>query len=209
MAEMLSPFSPAALASLPQRTQRPARYTRADAIPDVTATGHEQPTVRDYHAINTVPEGVRVPKKRPTSVRVEGKVWFANERTWISWMSVSILIATLSVALFNASKDTVARNFAYLYAVISLAVMVYGYIIYQHRITMIRRRDPGHFDRIEGPLIVSAVLFVAVLVNFVIRAREIQRKGVPIPGSDFVEGLSDWFRKGEPLRVGSESLRGA
>lgn len=39
------------------------------------------PTVRDYHSITTVPPHVRVPKKTPTPVRVEGKVWFANERS--------------------------------------------------------------------------------------------------------------------------------
>ena len=26
-----------------------------------------------------------------------------------------------------------------------MGIQVYGYILYQHRITMIRRRDPGHF----------------------------------------------------------------
>jgi hypothetical protein len=39
------------------------------------------PTVRDYHSITTAPPHVRVPKKTPTPVRVEGKVWFANERS--------------------------------------------------------------------------------------------------------------------------------
>jgi hypothetical protein len=37
---------------------------------------------------------------------------------------MSVLIATLAVALFNASKDTIARGFAYLYAVISVGILV-------------------------------------------------------------------------------------
>lgn len=78
---VLSPFSPSALASLP-RVRRPARYLRADNIPETETTEEgERPTVRDYHAINTVPPQVRIPKKVPTSVKVEGKVWFANERS--------------------------------------------------------------------------------------------------------------------------------
>ena len=75
-----------------------------------------------------------------------------------------MLIGTLSLALFNASKDQVARNFAYVYAAISvgvlvrvyfdsfqrsvvqtLAIQIYGYAVYQRRITMIRKRDPGNF----------------------------------------------------------------
>lgn len=77
---VFSPFSPAALALLP-RLARPARYTRADDIPETQPNSEgQQPTIRDYHSINLPPQ-VRVPKKVPTPVRVEGKVWFANERS--------------------------------------------------------------------------------------------------------------------------------
>lgn len=78
----LLPFTPSLLRSLPNPT-RPVRYTRADGIPD-TQTDDEglQPAVRDYHSIGGNGGGlVRVPKKVPTAVRVESKVWFANERS--------------------------------------------------------------------------------------------------------------------------------
>lgn len=78
---IFSPFSPSALATLPN-LQRPARYLRLDDIPETATDGEgQQPTVRDYHAINSVPPQVRVPKKIPTSIKVESKVWFANERS--------------------------------------------------------------------------------------------------------------------------------
>ncbi|KAH9945018.1 uncharacterized protein BXZ73DRAFT_86597 [Epithele typhae] len=179
MTDILTPFSPSALASLPKKTfQRRPRYTRIDNVPDATEDADGQmPTVRDYHAINLPPQ-VRVPKKIPTPVKVEGKVWFANERTWVAYMQTAVLIGTLALALFNASKDQVSRNFAYAYAAMSVAVLVYGSGVYQHRITMIRRRDPGHFDQILGPILISAFLFLAVLANFVIRGRR-QRKEIP------------------------------
>ncbi|TFK36658.1 hypothetical protein BDQ12DRAFT_686290 [Crucibulum laeve] len=182
----LSPFSAAALATLPQ-VKRPARYVRADDIPETQPDADGRtPTVRDYHAINSIPPQVRVPKKISTPVKVEGKVWFANERTWIAWLNISIILATLSLALFNASKDEIARNFAIVYAIISVLVLVYGYALYQHRITMIRRRDPGHFDAIAGPVVLSIILFFAILANFIIRVRELQRKEIPIPGADLL-----------------------
>lgn len=83
MSDLLSPFSPAALAKLPKKPRRPSRYTRADEIPDVEPAEEdgEMPSVRDYHSISAAPPHVRVPKKTPTPVRVEGKVWFANERS--------------------------------------------------------------------------------------------------------------------------------
>ncbi|THH29996.1 hypothetical protein EUX98_g4188 [Antrodiella citrinella] len=188
VADMVAPFSASALAALPKKTfTRRPRYTRADNVPEASQDEHGQmPTVRDYHAINSLPSQVRVPKKIATPVKVEGKVWFANERTWISYLNIGVLIATLALALFNASKDQIARNFAYTYAVISIGVLVYGYAVYQRRITMIRKRDPGHFDQILGPVVISALLFFAVLANFVIRVRELQNKKVPIPGMAFL-----------------------
>lgn len=175
------PFSAKALASLPQAS-RPARYTRTDNIPEVGVNGDgQQPTVRDYHAINALPPQVRVPKKVATTIKVEAKVWFANERTWVSYLNVSILIGTLALALFNASKDPIARAFAYVYAAISIGITIYGYLVYQHRITLIRRRDPGHYVQVAGPLIISACLFIAVLSNFILRVRELRRQGAVIP----------------------------
>lgn len=43
---------------------------------------------------------------------------------WISWLSISVLMGALSLGLFNASKDEVARRFAYVYAAISIVVLV-------------------------------------------------------------------------------------
>ncbi|PCH42045.1 hypothetical protein WOLCODRAFT_137659 [Wolfiporia cocos MD-104 SS10] len=194
MSDILSPFSPSALASLPKRTlRRRPRYTRNDNVPETSRDEDGQmPTVRDYHAINSVPPQVRVPKKIATPIKVEGKVWFANERTWIAYLNTSVLVGTLALALFNASKDQIARNIAYSYAAISVGILVYGYAVYQRRISLIRKRDPGPFDQIVGPVLISACLFFAVLVNFILRVRELQRKSVPIPGLTY---LSSYYYK--------------
>jgi hypothetical protein len=184
MAEVFSPFSTSALANLPPKPPRQARYTRADAIPNAGANDEgNMPAVRDYHAINSVPGQVRVPKKIATPIKVEPKVWFANESTWISYLNISVLISVLSLALFNGSKDAIARNFAYVYATISVGILVFGYVVYQNRISMIRRRDPGHFDQLVGPVIIATLLFFAILANFIIRVQELQRKSVPVPGN--------------------------
>ncbi|KZS92636.1 hypothetical protein SISNIDRAFT_486155 [Sistotremastrum niveocremeum HHB9708] len=53
---------------------------------------------------------------------------------------------------------------------------IYGYAVYQHRITLIRKRSAGHFDQILGPIIISICLFVAVLANFILRVREFERE---------------------------------
>jgi len=182
MTDVLSPFSPAALASLPKNLKTRPRYTRADGIPEAEMDDEgNMPAVRDYHAINSFPPQVRIPKKIAAPIKVEAKVWFANERTWVSYLNIGVLIGTFALALFNASKDDVAKNFAYFYAVVSAGIITYGWIVYQHRISMIRRRDPGHFDQIVGLVVISVLLFCAILANFVIRVQELRRREVPIP----------------------------
>ncbi|KAF8134967.1 hypothetical protein EV363DRAFT_1322157 [Boletus edulis] len=179
------PFSSSALASLPENAPRPARYTRQDDIPEQA--------IRNYDSIQSLPPNVRVPRKVPTAIKVEAKVWFANERTWLSWLNAAILIGTFAVALFNASRDPIARAFAYVYAALSVGVLIYGYFLYQSRITMIRKRDPGHYDAIAGPVVVSTILFVAVLANFVIRVHELRQHKIPIPGLALLQQIMPNF----------------
>ena len=45
-------------------------------------------------------------------------------QAWVSWLNISILLGTLALALFNASRDKIATNFAIFYAVVSIAVLV-------------------------------------------------------------------------------------
>ncbi|KAJ9098115.1 hypothetical protein QFC21_004444 [Naganishia friedmannii] len=169
------PFSAGALQSLPRRestTQR-VKAKRADRIPEVPNDSAIQPLVRDYHSINNGEQvNVRVPKKVATPVKVEAKVWFANERTWISYLSTSILMSTMSLALYNASHDKITTYFAYVYALISIAILIYGYVIFQKRLTMISARDAAQFDQLWGPLLICAAMFIAILTNFIVRLRE-------------------------------------
>lgn len=110
----------------------------------------------------TVPENeIPVPKPRQvvTPVKVEAKVWFANERTWISWLRASILIGTLSLALFNSSSyfepsegnpgnpgmAKVVRDFGIVYSAIAAIVLLWGLYSYQRRVTLIKSRWAGSF----------------------------------------------------------------
>ena len=101
-----------------------------------------------------------------TPVKVDAKVWFANERTWISWLRASLLLGTLALALFNSatyydpktSTDPMVpdyegrpraakaiRTFGLVYALISAFVLLWGLYSYQRRVTLIKMRWPGSF----------------------------------------------------------------
>jgi hypothetical protein len=57
-----------------------------------------------------------IPEKIATPVKVEAKVWFANERTFISYLSMGLLLSTISSGLLFGARDGTARYFAMTYA---------------------------------------------------------------------------------------------
>ncbi|BEI86226.1 hypothetical protein CcaverHIS002_0605130 [Cutaneotrichosporon cavernicola] len=129
------PFSQGALRLLP-----------APSAEIVCRTPRSAPLLTDYHSINDPTIRVRVPKKRATPVKVEPKVWFANERTYISYLSMGVLLSTIATGLLYGANDHPARWFALAYAIIAAATLIYGYVLYQKRLTMIASRYPGSFD---------------------------------------------------------------
>ena len=85
---VFSPFSTSALRSLPDTSHRNRdRELRADRIPETNDVHAHETIIRDYQSTNndantsSAPISVRVPKKIATPIKVEGKVWFANERS--------------------------------------------------------------------------------------------------------------------------------
>ncbi|KAL8726646.1 MAG: hypothetical protein Q9166_006605 [cf. Caloplaca sp. 2 TL-2023] len=71
-----------------------------------------------------LPPGVREPGrliKDTGPVRVEPKVWLANQRTFIKWQHISVLLATLSLSLYNAAGENngVTQSLAVFYTLIA------------------------------------------------------------------------------------------
>jgi SPX domain protein involved in polyphosphate accumulation/uncharacterized membrane protein YidH (DUF202 family) len=118
-----------------------------------------------------LPPGVRDPGiwiKDQGPVRVEAKVWLANQRTFIKWQHVSVLLASLSLGLYNAAGETnnVARTLAVVYTLVAVFTVLWGYGIYIWRRKLIMQRSGRDFDNVLGPLLVCGGLVVALCLNF-------------------------------------------
>jgi len=123
-----------------------------------------------------LPPGIRDPGvwiKDQGPVRVEAKVWLANQRTFIKWQHVSVLLASLSLGLYNAAGEgnNIARALAVVYTCIAAFTLAWGYGMYVYRARLIRERSGKDFDAITGPLVVCVGLAVALCLNFGFKVR--------------------------------------
>ncbi|EIM19585.1 hypothetical protein WALSEDRAFT_48849 [Wallemia mellicola CBS 633.66] len=145
---MLKIFSNKALKLLPNQPVRSKNYNKT-----ITLNG----------------KSIKKPNKIPSTAKVEPKVYLANERTFISYLNVSVLLLTLALTMYNTSSDNLTRWFSGVYIAISLAIIIYSYIIYNKRLEMINNKSSSHFDQLAGPLFICASLFLSIIYNFYIR----------------------------------------
>ena len=113
-----------------------------------------------------LPPGVRPPGK--LIKEVEPKVWLANQRTFIKWQHISVLLATLSLGLYNAAgeNNNFARGLAVVYTAIAMFAGGWGWWMYIIRSQMIQDRSGKDFDNAVGPIFVCIGLVIALLLNF-------------------------------------------
>ncbi|MCJ1293566.1 vacuolar transporter chaperone [Xylographa carneopallida] len=120
----------------------------------------------------TAPEAKRfkapLGKRIHVPVRVEPKVFFATERTFLSWLEFSILLGGIAAALLNFG-DAVARAAAWGFTVLACASLIYSLGLYLWRVRMIRRRRAVRYHDWLGPSVLCVGLLGAVAVNFGLR----------------------------------------
>ena len=124
-----------------------------------------------HHDFVELPPGIRHPDrwiKDAGPVRVESKVWLANQRTFIKWLHVSVLLSSLSLALYNAAgrHNDIARALSVVYTFFAFFAAGWGWYIYEVRARLIRQRSGKDLDNILGPVVVCIGLACALFMNF-------------------------------------------
>ncbi|KAJ8653822.1 hypothetical protein O0I10_010503 [Lichtheimia ornata] len=109
----------------------------------------------------------RVPLKK---IKIEPKVFFANERTFISWLQFCALLLTVALSLLNFG-DNVSRIAGGIFIGISAVVAIYALYRFEKRAWMINRRVLGRYDDLWGPAVLCCLLVGALIVNFYLRFR--------------------------------------
>ncbi|KAL9098957.1 MAG: hypothetical protein Q9163_005476 [Psora crenata] len=108
-------------------------------------------------------------KRIALPTRVEPKVFFANERTFLSWLNFAVLLGGLGVGLLNFGRDNVGRLCAALFTSVAMAAMLYALATFHWRARSIRLRGHAGFDDRYGPTVLALALAAAVVVNLILR----------------------------------------
>lgn len=103
--------------------------------------------------------------------KIEPKIFFANERTFISWLQFSALLLSVSLGLINFG-DHVSRGSGAFFIVVAVILAGYAQLRFQYRAWQIRFRSESRFDDIYGPAVLCFVLVIALIVNLGLRVNQ-------------------------------------
>ncbi|KAF8477603.1 VTC domain-containing protein [Kalaharituber pfeilii] len=105
-------------------------------------------------------------------VRVEPKVFFAAERTFLSWFEFSIYLGAISALLLNFGADSEHRRKAVIalysawgFTVAAVGSLIYSMVVYWWRIDKIKKRRAVRYHDKWGPTILCVMLLVSVGLN--------------------------------------------
>ena len=135
---------------------------------DVTCLGWIFPFCSPYNNMSVI---------APTSVqKIEPKVFFANERTFLHWLHAGITLYTISSGILVFAEENEA-SWAHWYAMallpISLGFCMYALHVFLWRADRIRTRIPGRWDDPRGPYLLGWLLVIVLSVNFVTKMSEL------------------------------------
>lgn len=165
------------------------KHSAVDEEGESSASGSKQP--RGYGTLSSVipsfslskysvakrelkvqlPEGVVEPTewiKNRGELKIEPKIWLANERTFLKWQHICILQGSLALALYTAAGENfLAEMMGVIYILIAAFAGFWGYAMLRTRRSMIMERSGKDFDNMVGPIAISVALMVALILNFI------------------------------------------
>jgi SPX domain protein involved in polyphosphate accumulation/uncharacterized membrane protein YidH (DUF202 family) len=152
-----------------------AIFNAARSIPTKTTLPKRNNDLNQISTSGVYSKRFRAPpgKRIHVPVRVEPKVYFAAERTFLSWLEFSIIIGSIAATLLNFG-DNLSLLSAWGFTLVAVAALVYSVIIYALRVQMIRNRRASYglyYDK-WGATALCFGLFAATAFTFTLRIRK-------------------------------------
>jgi SPX domain protein involved in polyphosphate accumulation/uncharacterized membrane protein YidH (DUF202 family) len=108
-----------------------------------------------------------------TRVRIEPKSYFANERTFIQWISAALFLITIAVLLIEyGSAQPNVMPIGYFLIGDSIFIVVYSLFVYYRRVYLLSTGKPFGYIDMVGPLLLagSVLIGISILLVYFVRA---------------------------------------
>lgn len=107
-------------------------------------------------------------KRRPPVIAKAppAKTFFANERTFLSWIQFTVMLGALAIGFLNFADVYVGRISAVIFSVLAMGIMVYALYNYHDRANRVHNNEAGEYSDKYGPLVLTGLMILAVSVNF-------------------------------------------
>lgn len=126
--------------------------------------------------------------------RIEPKTFFANERTFLSWLTVAVMVMFMGLTLLDGSglnpgvvpgrtggtggsskcddgQCMASRISGALISPVALLLIIYALYMYRKRSIQILRRETVRYDDQRGPILLTVLLVGVLVISVVISVR--------------------------------------
>ena len=111
--------------------------------------------------------------------KVEPKLFFANERTFLKWLKMSVLLSGISTAVLAfTKKNSQASYYAMCLLPIALIFVYYGLRTFLWRRELIQNRADRRWDDPTGPILLTSLLILSLSVMFVLKLQNVYTNGL-------------------------------
>ena len=99
--------------------------------------------------------------------KVEPKLFFANERTFLKYLQMGVLTSSISMGVLAFSKNTSeATVLALILMPVSFVFVLYALNTFLWRSDLIRNRNSARWDDPLGPVVLTLLLIIALVSQF-------------------------------------------
>mmetsp|Transcript_19790 Transcript_19790/g.59789 ORF Transcript_19790/g.59789 Transcript_19790/m.59789 type:complete len:124 (-) Transcript_19790:1239-1610(-) len=112
--------------------------------------------------------------------RTEAKAFFANERTFLHWMNMSVTIGSISAALLGVAghghkhwgsdythRAVLVRVLALCMMAAAIGMAIYSAVYFKIRGEMLLNKLDGPYDNRLLPIVLSVIMITALSITFV------------------------------------------
>lgn len=119
------------------------------------------------------------PIQHITRQKAEPKLEFANERTFIKWLHMAVVLSSISIGVLAfTKKSSQAQYYALTLMPVSLVFIGYALRTFLIRGSKIKGRSDVRWDDPAGPVVLTTLLIVALSVQFIFQVMRILEQGL-------------------------------